>query len=32
MPGGKIKEHNILLYVENLKAKVNGYVEYRIDK
>ena len=28
-PGGPTKEHNILLYVENLKAKVTGYVEYQ---
>ena len=27
-PNGPKKEHNILLYVENLKAKVTGYVEY----
>lgn len=27
-PQGTKKEHNILLYVENLKTKVNGYVEY----
>lgn len=24
------KEHNILLYVENLGAKVTGYVEYTV--
>jgi len=28
-PGGPTKEHNILLYVANLKAKVTGYVEYQ---
>lgn len=28
MPGGPTKEHNILLYVANLKAKVTGYIEY----
>ena len=24
------KEHNILLYVENLGAKVTGYIEYTV--
>lgn len=28
-PNGKQKEHNILLYVENLGAKVTGYIEYK---
>jgi len=27
-PGGERKEHNILLYVEYLKAKVSGCIEY----
>ena len=25
-----MKEHNILLYVENLNAKVSGHFEYKI--
>lgn len=29
VPGGPTKEHNILLYVANLKAKVTGYIEYQ---
>jgi hypothetical protein len=30
-PGGPKKEHNILLYIENLKAIVNGHVEYTVE-
>lgn len=29
--GGPVREHNILLYVEYLKATVNGYVEYIVE-
>jgi hypothetical protein len=28
--GGPMKEHNILLYVENLKATVTGHFEYSV--
>ena len=29
-PSGKLKEHDILLFTENLGALVNGYLEYKI--
>jgi hypothetical protein len=29
--GGPVREHNILLYVEYLKATVNGHVEYIVE-
>jgi hypothetical protein len=32
-PGDKVAEHNILLYTENLKARVRGHLEYiRLDE